>query len=357
MASGDLQAELRLVLLGRTRAGKSSAGNTILGLQAFQAQHTSDAVGSQECHKHRGDVTGRQVAVVTVPDWFSSGCSLEEVRHNITCFVALSAPGPHAFLLCVPVNQPAGGEAEALRALEKLFGPSAVSGHTLVLFTHMDELEESQNLEEHLATRRKDLLELVERCGGRYHALKEGRGEEEEEEKKKRTVEELLEKVEQVVRESGSEHLSCPLYQEAEARVRERQVEIARQSRERSGRGEEADGPDPPEDPRPEEDVDDEEMERAREEAEKSIRDLNVDLDGIFPSTSVSLSSPPPSFLWGLWEKLTGWLKRLPKLVRREALLGAFVGLFVGGPFGGIMGATVGSVATEVGRRKTQKNK
>lgn len=278
--------------------------------------------------------------VVSSPAWFGSGCDPKERRRHISSFIALSSPGPHAFLLCVPVNQPADGEAKALDVLEELFGPSAVSANTIILFTHTEELGEDESLEEYLVTWRKDLQELVERCGDRYHTL-ETRGGEAEEEK---AVRELLEKVEQAVAESGTELFSCPLYQEAEERVRERQVEIVRQRR----------GKEPTDSP-PEEDLTEEEMEAVREEAEQSIDDLNVDVDGILPSASVSPSSPAPSFLWGWWEKLTGWVRWLPTLVRREALLGALVGLFVGGPLGGMMGATVGSVATEVKRRKTKK--
>ena len=257
-------------------------------------------------------------------------------------FIALSSPGPHAFLLCVPVNQPADGEAEALDVLKEIFGPSAVSGNTIVLFTHTEEQEEEESLEEYLVTWRKDLQELVERCGGRYHTL-ETRGEETEE---GQAVQELLQKVEQVVAESGLPHISCPLYQKAEERVRARQVEIVRQRR-----GEEL--TDTPQ----QMDVTEEEMEVVREEAERSIDDLNVDLDSVLPSASVLPSSPSPSFLWVFWEKLKSWVTWLPTIVRREALMGALVGLFVGGPLGSMMGATVGSVATEVKRRKTQKTK
>lgn len=343
MSPSAAQPELRLVLLGRTEARKRSAVCTILGLQ--DCEQGTDAADVQECNKHRGEAAGRQVVVVSSPAWFGSGCDPEERRRHISSFIALSSPGPHAFLLCVPVNQPADGEAKALDALKQLFGPSAVSTNTVVLFTHTEELEEDERLEEYLVTWRKDLQELVERCGDRYHTLETRGGGAEE----GRAVEELLEKVEQAVRESGTQHLSCPLYQEAERRVRERQVEMVRQRR----------GEDPLSltDSQPEENVTEEEMEAVREEAERSVGDLNVDVDNIFPSAAVSPSCAALSFLWGLWEKLTGWMKWLPRVVRREALLGALVGLFVGGPFGGMMGATVGSVATEVGRRKTQKTK
>lgn len=287
------------------------------------------------------------MVVVSSPAWFGSDCDPEERRRHISSFIALSSPGPHAFLLCVPLNQPAEGEAKALDVLKELFGPSAVSRNTIILFTHTEELDEDEPLEEYLVTWRKDLRELVERCGDRYHTLEARSGEPEE----SKAVEELLEKVEQAVADSGARHFSCPLYQEAKERVRQRQVEIVRQRRGKELNGQLTDSP-------PEENVTEEEMEAVREEAERSIDDLNVDVDSIFPfSASVSPSSPAPPFLWGLWEKLTGWMRWVSTLVRREALLGALVGLFVGGPFGGMMGATVGSVATEVKRRNTQKAK
>ncbi|XP_072224456.1 GTPase IMAP family member 9 [Leuresthes tenuis] len=342
MATSASHSELRLVVLGPTSAGSRPAVCSILSLQDIQ----QGADGAQECSKHRGEAAGRPVVVVSSPAWFSSACSPEERKKHISSLIALSSPGPHAFLLCVPVNRPADGEAKAVDALKQLFGDSAVNQNTIVLFTHTDELEEDEQLEEYLVTWRKDLQELVERCGDRYHTLEIRSGGPEE----GQAVEELLEKVEQAVKESGTQHVSCPLYQEAEERLRERQLEIVRQRR-REEPGEQA----PPTNSQP--DVTEEEMEAVREEAETSIGDFDVDLDGIFSSTSISPSSPAPPLLRGLWEKLTGWIRWLPSLVRREALLGALVGLFVGGPFGGMVGATVGSVATEVGRRKTQKNK
>lgn len=347
--SAAAQSELRLVVLGRTGAGKGSAVSTILGLpdcqQGTDGTDGTDTTVIQECSKHRGEAAGRQVVVVSSPAWFGSDCDPEERRRHISSFIALSSPGPHAFLLCVPLNQPADEEAKALDVLKELFGPSAVGTNTIVLFTQTEELEEDEQLEEYLVTWRKDLRELVERCGDRYHTLETRSGELEEE----KAVEELLEKVEQAVRESETQHLSCALYQEVEERVRERQVEIVRQRR-----GEDQVSTT---DSQPEETITEEEMEAVRGEAERSVGDLNVDIDSIFPSAGVSPSSLAPCFLWGLWEKLTGWMRWLPKVVRREALLGALVGLFMGGPFGGIMGATVGSVATEVGRRRTQKTK
>lgn len=322
------EAELRLTVLGRAGAGKTSTVRTILGLEQDGA-----ALSLEECSKHTGQAAGRQVTVVSSTDWFGSACVPENRKRQLSSLLALSSPGPHVFLLCVPLNQPLDGETKALDVLELLLGPAAVQNHSVVLFTHTEELDQEERLEEYLLTWRKDLTELVRRCGDRYHTL-ETQGKTET----KEAIQDLLDKVDQAVQESGTEHFSCPLYQDVEEQIKNRQEEILKQKR--------ADGLD----------LDAEDVDAVRREAERSVDDLDLNLDDLFPCGNVSVT-PAPSFLWGLWQMLSGWLWRLPKLVRREALLGALIGLFVGGPVGGAVGATVGSVATEVGRRKTQKTK
>ncbi|CAL1588487.1 unnamed protein product [Knipowitschia caucasica] len=313
--SAPSQSELRVVVLGRV-------GSCILGLQ-------ESAAVRQECSVHRVQAADRQVTVVSSADWFVSGCVPEDRRRQLSSLLALSSPGPHAFLLCVPLNQPADGEAKALDVLEKLLGPAVVKS-TIVLFTHTEELDQEESLEDYLLTWRKDLTELVKRCEDHYHTLETGLGRAESEE----AVRELLDKVDQAVVESGVDHFSCQLYRDTEEKILERQEEILRQ--------------------RAEEGLDCGAVEEVRQEAERTT-DLNLDLEALFPCNAPV--SPARSFWSGLWATLSAWLWRLPKLVRREALLGALVGLFVGGPVGGAVGATVGSVATEVGRRKTQKTK
>ncbi|XP_062391562.1 trichohyalin-like [Sardina pilchardus] len=345
--------ELRLVLLGGTGSGKSVAGNAILGRREFESR--ADTAVTQRCEKGRVILGNKRVAVVDTPDWFRSERSPAEVRSQLSSCVALSTPGPHAFLFCVPLHRPADpAQLQALGALEGVFGPGAVRGHTLVLFTHADRLKEGSagaaGVEEHIASKRPDLLKLVEKCGDRYHIMERagsdgrgGGGGGGGEEVERRSVEELLEKVEQTVKESGGGHYSCPLYQEADSRVRDRQAELLQARRERSreqlGTLREE-----------EEEDEEEEAERTRDEAEKSVQ-----LDSV-PALSLPPANESSSLLRSVGEKVAAGMlagaKKVPKVLAGGALVGGGLGVFLGGLIGGVAGLTGGVVLAEVARRK-----
>ncbi|XP_039651632.1 uncharacterized protein LOC120556242 isoform X1 [Perca fluviatilis] len=320
--SSSSSPELRLVLLGRSGAGKSAAGNIILGQEEFESRPDSLTAITQECEKKKALVDGRRVAVVDTPDWFSSEQTPDEVRAQISSCVALTSPGPHAFLLCVPLNQPAKTELHALGVLEAVFGPEAVQRHTLLLFTYADKLKKSgkagnDSVEAYIAGQRGDLVKLVEKCGDRFHVMEtEGGG------RDRRNVAQLLEKVEQTVKESGGQCYSHPAFQEAEKRVRLRQLEIARERRggeleqERLGDIRQLSSerrvlyPYMQPVAEAEEEVTEDEIEKTRDEAEMSVSTMNI--DSLPPITHSTMS---PSLLRSIMEKMESSAKMLPQLL------------------------------------------
>ncbi len=98
---GASPPELRLVLLGNIGCGKTSSADTILG----QLSHASPSA-SRSCQLRQGVPDGRNVTLVEAPRWYWAGGKMDDsVRKETERAMMLLAPGPHAFLLLVPVSQ------------------------------------------------------------------------------------------------------------------------------------------------------------------------------------------------------------------------------------------------------------
>ncbi|XP_010877613.1 GTPase IMAP family member 9 [Esox lucius] len=187
--------ELRIVLLGYRLAGKSSAGNTILGKKLFNSKETTAL-----CMKRQGEVAGRWVTVVDTPGWWwnePAKWTSERVRREIVVSRSICPPGPHIFLLVIRGDDSFTEEYRmAVQEHLELLGET-VWRKTLVLFTRGDCLGDS--IEQHIESEGKALLWLVEKCGNRYHVLdNKYRGDGPQ-------VTELLEKIEEMVVENNGD--------------------------------------------------------------------------------------------------------------------------------------------------------
>lgn len=179
--------DIRLVLIGKTGSGKSASGNTILGHRLFASQISASSV-TQACEQGNAELSeeeeeacsislkrkmGRvsRVQVVDMPGFGDTHLSDEQIHSEIAKCVALSAPGPHAFLLAVPIGRFTESENQAANEVSKIFGEDALKHHTVVLFTRGDDLE-GVGIETYLNdTAPARLRALIDRCGGRYHVF------------------------------------------------------------------------------------------------------------------------------------------------------------------------------------------
>lgn len=111
-----------------------------------------------------------QVSVVDTPGWSTS--NLENVK-EILSSVTVCSPGPHAFLLVLPVSESFTKKAEqTVLEFMSLFGEH-VWRYTIIIFS--GHWLKDRPVEQYIACEGEALQRLIRKCGNRYHALDDDR--------------------------------------------------------------------------------------------------------------------------------------------------------------------------------------
>ncbi|XP_054890797.1 GTPase IMAP family member 9-like, partial [Poeciliopsis prolifica] len=220
-------ADLRVVLVGQERVGKSSAGNTILGRKEFNSELSLVPL-TLSSKRAEGEFMSRRVSVVDTPGLSSSVLPPEQVKAEIQRAVELSSPGPHVFLLTIKLGRFTEQEQRGLEKLQEILGPK-VFMYIMILFTYGDRLEKDGINIDEFVQRDKNLQKLVRSCSGMYYILNNQKMENRKQVQDlaktivslrdvedSSQVNELLKKIDRTVQQNGGGFYTIKMLEEAE---------------------------------------------------------------------------------------------------------------------------------------------
>ncbi|XP_044190411.1 GTPase IMAP family member 5-like [Thunnus albacares] len=187
-------SELRVVLLGNSWSERSSVGNFILGTTVFNTEEEPDF-----CLRVSRLIQDKKIVLINTPDLLHPDISQHKLSEHVKTCVSLSDPGPHVFLLVLQPEDFTEDHKKRLQSILECLSDQSFN-HSLILISTPRE-QSSGFMEEYM--KHPQLGDLIRKCRSKLFWQK--------------NIEhsELLRIMDQIVKESDGDHVSCDIFKEA----------------------------------------------------------------------------------------------------------------------------------------------
>ncbi|CAF1218565.1 unnamed protein product [Adineta ricciae] len=173
-SSATATEEIRLLLIGPPKTGKSSIANILAGLNVFPVGISSSVNSAtpttQSRHfTNKKILVGKHLLVVDAPPLFilkDSTSNDQDMRRLAKC-VALVSPGPHAIFLILSCDDAKNERFDMKQIVTTVFGAEALD-QSIVVFSFIDRLQQKGMTIDDWINKECKQQALLEACGHRY---------------------------------------------------------------------------------------------------------------------------------------------------------------------------------------------
>ncbi|RXN12137.1 GTPase IMAP family member 8-like protein [Labeo rohita] len=149
---------------------------------------------------------------------FDTELTNEEIQREIRHCISMILPGPHVFLLLIPLGRFTHEEEKSVKIIQETFGENSLM-FTMVLFTRGDFLKK-KTIDQCLGKPGSVIRNLIETCGNRFHVFDNNQTGDQTQ------VTDLLEKIDNMVKANGGSFYSCKMFRQMEREKQEQQMKI-----------------------------------------------------------------------------------------------------------------------------------